>query len=69
MSWDSGTKAPVVPRSLGVAGGGGGVRETFGKGGDGFAVSFEGFAFVVGEVELFEHFVDAVLDGYELAAA
>ncbi|MEU1036620.1 hypothetical protein ABZ402_50155 [Streptomyces mirabilis] len=40
-----------------------GVRETFGKGGDGFAVSFEGFAFVVGEVELFEHFVDAVLDG------
>lgn len=47
---------------------GGGVREAFGKGGDRFAVSFEGFALVICEVELFEHLVDAVLDGQELTA-
>ncbi|MFD3586226.1 hypothetical protein [Streptomyces sp. NPDC058683] len=69
MSWVRGTKALVVPSSLGVGPAGvGGDHEAFGKGGDGFAVSFEGFAFVVGEVELFEHLVDAVLDGQELAA-
>ncbi len=44
-----------------------GVRETFGKEGDRFAVTFEYFALVVGEVDLFEHLVDAVLDRKELA--
>ncbi|MGW1810853.1 hypothetical protein [Streptomyces sp. NPDC002078] len=64
MSWVSGTKAPVVPRSLGVGPAGGwGVRKTFGKGGDRFAVSFEGLALAIGEVELFEYLVNAVPNG------
>ncbi|GAA2104473.1 hypothetical protein GCM10009801_80120 [Streptomyces albiaxialis] len=51
--------------SLG-AGGSGCVREALGESGDRLAVSFKGFAFVVGQVDLFEHLVDAVPDGQEL---
>ncbi|MER5826166.1 hypothetical protein ABT086_28870 [Streptomyces mirabilis] len=54
--------------SGGWAGGCGGVGEAFGKGCDCFAVAFESIAFVVGEIELFEHLVDAVLHGQKLAA-
>lgn len=54
--------------SWGWARGCGGVRQAFGEGGDRFAVSFESFALVVGEIELFEHLVDAVPDSQELAA-
>ncbi|MFJ8027966.1 hypothetical protein [Streptomyces sp. NPDC096311] len=44
------------------------VGETLCEGHEGFEVAFEGFAFVVGEVELFEHLVDAVSHGQELSA-
>lgn len=47
--WDEGPGRSEVPGSEvpeSGAGGGGGVHETFGKGGDRFAVSFEGLALV-----------------------
>jgi hypothetical protein len=47
---------------------GGDVGEAGREVGEGLAVAFEGFAFGVGEVELFEHLVDAGLDLQELAA-
>jgi hypothetical protein len=45
----------------------GNLREAVREGGDGVAVAFEGFAFVVGEVELFERLLDAVSGLEELA--
>lgn len=63
-------KLVVVPSSLGVgAAGVGTLLSRSAKGSDRFAVTFEGFAPVIGEVELFEHLVDAVLDDQELASA
>jgi hypothetical protein len=44
------------------------MSKPFGQGGDRVAVCFESFPFVVGEVELFEHLVDAVLDSQEPTA-
>jgi hypothetical protein len=62
-------KAFAVPSSVGVCPAGVGTSVSFaGEVGDGVAVAFEGGAFVVCEVELFEYLVDAVFDGEEFAA-
>ena len=51
------------------AGRGGDACESFGESGESLVVALEGGAFVVGEVDGFEHPVDAVLDGQHLAGA
>lgn len=52
----------------GGTGRGGHGGQPFGQGRQSVAVAFQSLTFVLGEVELFEHLVDAFLDGQELAA-
>ena len=46
---------------------GGDIAELGCEGGNGLPVAFECLAFVVGEVELFEHLLDSALDLEELS--
>lgn len=59
---ESGEEDGRVLRSPSVRGGAGEAL------GDGVAVAFESVAFVVGEVKLSEHLLDAVFDGEGLPA-